>query len=59
MQSHVEFVKTVICSEEKAVQYLHERNLLDDPEEVVVNCEKCGSVMQNKRRLIRGNSVPL
>ena len=56
MQSHVEFVKTVIYSEEMAVQYLRERNLLDDPEEAVVNCEKCGSVMQNKRRLIRGNS---
>jgi len=56
MQSHVEFVKTVICSEEMAVQYLRERNLLDDPEETVMNCDKCGSVMQNKRRLIRGNS---
>ena len=59
MQNHVEFVKTVICSEEMAVQYLRKRNLLDDPEEAVVNCEKCGSVMQNKRRLIRGNSVLL
>jgi len=41
MQSHVEFVKTVICSEEMAVQYLRERNLLDDPEKAVVNCGKC------------------
>jgi len=46
MQSHVEFIKTVICSEEMAVQYLRERSLLDDPEKGVVNCEKCGSVMQ-------------
>jgi len=52
MQSHVEFIKTVICSEEMAVQYLRKRNLLDDPEEAVVNCEKCGSVVQNKRRFI-------
>jgi hypothetical protein len=52
MQSHVEFVKTVICSEEMAVQYLRKRNLLDDPEEAVMNCDKCKSVMQNKRRLI-------
>jgi hypothetical protein len=37
MQSHVEFVKTVICSEEMAVQYLREHNLLDDPEEAVMN----------------------
>jgi len=59
MQNHVEFVKTVTCCEEMAVQYLRERSLLDDPEEAVVNCEKCGSVMQNKRRLIRGNSVLL
>jgi len=42
MHSHVEFVKTVICSKEKAVQYLREHNVLDDPEEAVVNCEKCG-----------------
>jgi len=42
MQRHVEFVKTVICSKEMAVQYLRERNLLDDPEEAVVNCKKCG-----------------
>jgi len=48
----VEFVKTVICSEEIAVQYLREHNLLDNPEEAVFNCDKCGSVMQNKRRLI-------
>ena len=40
MQSHVEFVKTVICSEEMVVQYLRERNLLDDPEEAVLNCDK-------------------
>jgi len=59
MQSHVEFITTVICSEEMAVHYLRDRNLLDDPEEAVVNCEKCGIVMQNKRRLIRGNSVPV
>jgi hypothetical protein len=52
MQSHVEFVKTVICSEEMAVQYQRERNLLDDPEEAVMNCDKCGSVTQNKRILI-------
>jgi hypothetical protein len=52
MQSHVEFVKTVICSEEMAVQYLREHNLLDDPEQAVINCDKCASVMQNKRRLI-------
>jgi transcription initiation factor TFIIIB Brf1 subunit/transcription initiation factor TFIIB len=52
MQSHVEFVKAVICSEEMAVQYLSERNLLDDPEEAVINCDKCGSIMQNKRILI-------
>ena len=45
VQSHVEFVKTVICSEEMAVQYLRERNLLDNPEEAVINCDKCGSVM--------------
>jgi len=57
MQSHVEFVKTVICSEEMAVQYLRKPNLLDNPEEDVLNCDNCGSVMQNKRRLIRGNSV--
>ena len=59
MQSHVEFVKTVICSEEMAVQYLREHNMLDDPEQTVIKCDKCGSVMQNKRRLIRGNSVPV
>jgi DNA-directed RNA polymerase subunit M/transcription elongation factor TFIIS len=59
MQSHVEFVKTAICGEEMAVQYLRKRNLLDDPEEAVINCDKCGSVMQNKSRLIRGNSVPV
>jgi hypothetical protein len=59
MQSHVEFIKTVACSEEMAVQYQRERDLLDDPEETVINCDKCGSVMQNKRRLIRGNSVPV
>ena len=59
MQSHVEFVKTVICSEEMAVQYLREHNLLDDPEQAVINCDKCGSVTQNKRRLIRGNGVPV
>jgi hypothetical protein len=62
MQSHVEFIKTVICSEEMTVQYLQylrEHNLLDDLEEAVINCGKCGSVMQNKRRLIRGNSVPV
>jgi len=59
MQSHVEFVETVICSEEMAVRYLRERNLLDNPEEAVINCDKCGSVMQNKRRLIRGISVPV
>jgi transcription initiation factor TFIIIB Brf1 subunit/transcription initiation factor TFIIB len=52
MQSHMEFVKTVICSEEMAVPYLRERNLLDDPEKAVMSCNKCGSVMQNKRRLI-------
>jgi hypothetical protein len=40
-----------------AVQYLHKCNLLDDLEKAVMNCGKCGSVMQNKRRLIRGNSV--
>jgi len=57
MQNHVEFVKTVICSKEMAVKYLREHNLLDDPEEAVVNCEKCGSVMQNKKRLIRGTRV--
>jgi hypothetical protein len=49
----------VTCSEEMAVQYLGERNLLDDLEEAVMNCNKCGSVMQNKRRLIRENSVPV
>ena len=59
MQSHVEFIKTVICSEEMAVQYLREHNLLDDPKQTVINCDKCGNVMQNKRRLIRGNSVPV
>jgi hypothetical protein len=59
MQSHVEFVKTVTCSKETAVQYLCERNLLYDLEEAVINCDKCGSVMQNKRRLSRGNSVPV
>jgi len=41
MQRHVEFVKTVICSEEMAVQYLRKSNLWDDPEEAVVNCKKC------------------
>jgi hypothetical protein len=45
MQSYVEFVKTVICSEEMAVQYLCEHNLLDDPEQAVINCDNCGSVM--------------
>jgi len=59
MQSHVEFVKTVIFSEEMAVQYLREGNLLDNPEEAVINCDKCGSVMQNERRSIQGNSVPV
>ena len=59
MQSHAEFVKTVICSEEMAVQYLCKHNLLDNPKQTVINCDKCGSVMQNKRRLIRGNSVPV
>ena len=48
MQSHAEFVKTAICSEEMAVQYLREHNLLDDPKQAVINCDKCGSVMQNK-----------
>ena len=48
MQSHAEFVKTVICSEEMAVQCLREHNLLDDPKQAVINCDKCGSVMQNK-----------
>ena len=42
-----------------AVQHLHERKLLDNPKEAVINCDKCESVMQNKRRLIRGNSVPV
>jgi len=41
MQNHVEFVERVICSEEMAVQYQRERDLLDDPKEDVVNCEKC------------------
>ena len=59
MQSHVEFIKTVTCSEEIAVKYLREHNLLYDPEVAVVHCDKCVSVMQNKRRLIRGNSVPV
>ena len=59
MQIHVEFVKTVICNEEMAVQYLREHNLLDDQEQAVINCDKCGSVMQNKIRLIGGNSVPV
>jgi len=59
MQSHVEFVKTVICSVEMAVKYLREHNLLYDPEEAAMNCDKYGSVMQNKRRLIRENSVPV
>ena len=59
MRSHVEFVKTVICSKEMAVQYLREHNLLDNLEEAVINCDKCGSVMQNKRRLIRGKSIPV
>ena len=49
MQSHVEFVKTVICSEEMAVQYLREHNLLDDLEQAVINCDKCGSIMQNNK----------
>ena len=44
MQSHVEFVKTVICSEEMAVKYLCEHNLLDDLEQAVINCDKCGSI---------------
>jgi hypothetical protein len=51
MQSHVEFVKTIICSEEMAVQYLRESDLLDDPEEAVINCDKCGSVMQIKKKI--------
>ena len=40
MQSHVEFVKRVICSKEMAVKYLREHNLLYDPEEAVINCDK-------------------
>jgi hypothetical protein len=59
MHSHAKFVKTVICSEEMAVQYLCKHNLLDNPEQAVINWVKCGSVMQNKRRLIRGDSVPV
>ena len=57
MQSHAEFIKTVKCSEEMAVQYLRKHNLLDDLKQTVINCDKCGSVMQNKRRVIRGNFI--
>jgi hypothetical protein len=45
MQSRMEFIKTVICSEEIAVQYLRERNLMDDPEEAVMNCDKSVEVL--------------
>jgi hypothetical protein len=39
------------------VKYIRECNMLDNKEEDVINWDKCGSVMKNKRRLIRGKSV--
>ena len=45
MWTHAEFVRNVIYNEETAVAYLCEKNLLDDPEVVAIDCDKCGSVM--------------
>ncbi|XP_068232212.1 uncharacterized protein [Palaemon carinicauda] len=59
MWTHAEFVRNVIYNEETAVAYLREKNLLDDPEVVAINCDKCGSVMKNKRRKVKGSFVPV
>ena len=48
MFNHTDFVRTVIYNEETAVAYLREKDLLDDPQNDVINCNKCGSVMQSK-----------
>ena len=49
-----DFVRTVIYNEETAVASLWAKNLLDDPQNDVINCNKCENVMQSKRRkLIR------
>ena len=47
------------CNEETAVAYLREKNLLDHPEVVAINCDKSGSVMQNNRRKMKGSFVPV
>ena len=54
MFNHADFVRTAIYIEETAVAYLKEKNLLNDPKNDVINCNKCVSVMESKRRkLIR------
>ena len=50
--NHADFVRTVIYNEETAVAYLREKNLLDEPPNDVINFNKCGSVMQSKRRIL-------
>jgi len=48
-----EFYRRVILTEEVALAFLKEHNLLDTVEEANP-CHKCGSVMQEKRTRTRG-----
>ena len=48
-----EFYQTLIPSEEVAVSFLRDPNLLDEVQDVD-SCHKCGSTMQLKRKRDRG-----
>ena len=48
-----EFYRKVILTEEAALAFLREHNLLDTVQEADP-CHKCGSVMQEKRKRNRG-----
>lgn len=48
-----DFYRKVILTEDTAVSFLREHNLLDAPQEAAP-CQRCGSVMQEKRRRDRG-----
>lgn len=48
-----DFYKSVILTEESAVAFLREHNLLAAPQEAEP-CHRCGSVMQEKRKRNRG-----
>ena len=51
-----EFYRRVILTEEAAIAFLSERNLLDALQEADP-CHKCGSIMQEKRKRNRGGEL--